>query len=395
MNVHSPSSLAHGPSGAGHVAARYSALVASGAIERDPAQVAVVRRLDALVEALEAYRPAPKSGLSWLFGKKAKPVTPRGLYIWGSVGRGKTMLMDLFYGSVRRRDKRRIHFHAFMADAHERIHDWRQKAKRGEVEGDDPIRPGAAALAAEAQLLCFDEFAVTDIANAMILGRLFTAMFERGVVVVATSNVEPQDLYREGLNRTLFLPFIGLLTERMEVLRLDARTDFRLEKIGDSPVYFVPADGAARAAMDDLFARMTRGGKPVPGSLEILGRSVPVPAHALGVARFSYEDLCRQPLGAADFIAIARAFHTIFIDGIPVIEATQRNEAKRFITLIDVLYERHVKLIASAEAEPQKLFRAESGTEAFEFDRTASRLTEMRSEDWLNRWQEAKAAAAS
>jgi cell division protein ZapE len=281
------------------------------------------------------------------------------------------------------RRKRRAHFHAYMADVHERIHDWRQKLKRGEVSGDDPIRPVAAALAEEAWVLCFDEFAVVDIADAMILGRLFTALFEQGVVVVATSNVPPDDLYKNGLNRTLFLPFISLVKDRMEVVELTARTDFRLEKLGDTPVYFTPADDAARAALDGVFARLTRGARPRPAALHVHGRRVEVPEQALGVARFPYELLCRRPLGAADYIAIARAYHTVLVDGVPALPPSRRDEARRLITLVDILYERRVKLIVSAEAEPEGLFQAETGNEAFEFARTVSRLAEMRSRDYL------------
>jgi cell division protein ZapE len=293
------------------------------------------------------------------------------------------MLMDLFHEAAPVASKRRTHFHMFMADVHERIHDWRQRLKRGEVKGDDPIAPVAAALADEARLLCFDEFAVTDIADAMILGRLFKALFEHGVVVVSTSNLAPDDQYREGLNRTLFMPFIALIKERMEVVHLDARTDYRLEKIGKSPVYYVPADDAARLAMDDMFARLTGGVAPKSVRLKVHGHAVEVPVQAMGVARLSYGQLCRQPLGASDYLALARAYHTILVEGVPVIPAGRRDEAKRFITLIDVFYERRVKLIVSADAEPQGLYRAETGREAFEFARTVSRLAEMRSRDYL------------
>ncbi|HEX8664629.1 MAG TPA: cell division protein ZapE [Beijerinckiaceae bacterium] len=368
------------------VSARCKALVAAGTIERDPAQVAAALKLDGLINALEAHRLARRpSGLGWLLGQRPAAETPRGVYIWGSVGRGKTMLMDLFHEAAPLASKRRTHFHMFMADVHERIHDWRQKLKRGEVKGDDPIAPVAAALAAEAKLLCFDEFAVTDIADAMILGRLFKALFEHGVVVVSTSNLAPDDQYREGLNRTLFLPFIDLIKERMEVVHLEARTDYRLEKIGESPVYYVPADEAARAAMDDMFARLTGGVAPRSVRLMVHGHPVEVPAQAMGVARLSYDDLCRQPLGASDYLALARAYHTILLEGVPVIPASYRDEAKRFITLVDVFYERRVKLIVSADAEPQDLYRAETGREAFEFNRTVSRLAEMRSREYLAR----------
>ena len=378
VNDHVPSAVTR------PVLSRYEALVQRGALERDPAQVAVARKLDALIAAVADHELATKSSaLGWLFGKRAPAEAPRGLYLWGSVGRGKTMLMDLFFEALHVRRKRRVHFHAFMADVHARIHAWRQALKAGEVRGDDPIKPVAAALAEEHWVLCFDEFAVTDIADAMILGRLFTALFSHGVVVVATSNVPPDDLYRGGLNRALFVPFIGLVKQQMDVAELDARTDFRLEKLGDSPVYFVPADEAARRALDGVFARLTGGAEPRAARLLVKGHPVEVPAQAMGVARLSYDEVCRRPLGATDYIALAQAYHTILIDGVPVIPPDRRDEAKRLITLVDILYERRVKLVVSAEAEPAALYRAEEGHEAFEFARTVSRLAEMRSREYL------------
>lgn len=364
---------------------RYAALVESGAIERDPAQVAVVRRLQALTETLASRRLAKKSSaLGWLFGsRQPPPEAARGLYIWGSVGRGKTMLMDMFYEAVPLPARRRVHFHAFMADVHERIHAYRQELKTGKVKEPDPIGPIAADLAAEATLLCFDEFTVTDIADAMILGRLFTALFAAGVVVVATSNVEPSRLYENGLNRALFLPFIALLASKVEVIRLDARTDFRLEKLGGAPTYHVPADAAAKAALDKAFTRLSGAAQGTPVTLAIKGHELKLPQAAAGVARASFADLCAQAYGASDYLALAQRFHTLVLDEIPVMEFDRRNEAKRFIILIDALYESHVKLVASAAAEPTGLYVARSGREAFEFDRTASRLIEMRSEEYL------------
>ena len=364
---------------------RYAALVETGAIERDPAQVAVVRRLTALEEALAARRLARKSSaLGWLLGRgKATTEPPKGLYIWGSVGRGKTMLMDLFYHASPIEKRRRVHFHEFLADVHGRIHAYRQRLKAGEVREPDPIAPVAAQLAEEASLLCFDEFTVTDIADAMILGRLFTALFSAGVVMVATSNVEPSRLYEGGLNRALFLPFIDLLTEKVEVVRLDARTDFRLEKLGGAPTYHVPADAAATTALDTAFRRLSGAAQGQRVTLDVKGHDFVVPQGAGGVARAPFEDFCAQAYGASDYIALAQRFHTLVLDGVPVMTHDRRNEAKRFIILIDTLYEHHVKLVVSAEAEPQHLYSASQGREAFEFDRTVSRLIEMRSQDYL------------
>jgi cell division protein ZapE len=239
-------------------------------------------------------------------------------------------------------------------------------------------------VADQVQLLCFDEFSVTDIADAMILGRLFTALFAAGVVVVATSNVEPSRLYEGGLNRALFEPFIALLQERLEVIHLTARTDFRLEKLTGSPVYFVPADAAAGAAMDAIFARLSSGSRGQPDILNIKGRTLKVPCAASGVARFGFADLCEEPLGAVDYLAIAKRYSTVMLDGIPVLRPEQRNEAKRFITLIDTLYDGHVKLIASAAAQPHALYEGTQGREAFEFARTTSRLIEMASTAYLS-----------
>ncbi|MCB8818994.1 cell division protein ZapE [Microvirga rosea] len=366
------------------MASRYDALVRSGAIERDPAQIQLIGRLDALAEELSGFRLARKnSALGWLFGKR-NPAPPKGLYVWGSVGRGKTMLMDLFFEAVAVRRKRRVHFHAFMADVHERIHAFRQKLKTGEARGDDPIAPVAADLAKEAWVLCFDEFAVTDIADAMLLGRLFTALFAQGVVVVATSNVEPDRLYEGGLNRTLFLPFIGLLKERMTVLKLEARTDFRLEKLAGSPVFYAPADDGSHTALTQAFRRLSGREKGAPVTLTVKGHPVEIPEAAGGVARARFADLCSQPLAAADYLAIAEKFHTLILEDIPRMTFERRNEAKRFILLIDALYDAHVKLLASAEAEAPELYQADTGREAFEFDRTVSRLIEMRSEEYLS-----------
>jgi cell division protein ZapE len=369
------------------ITAQYAAAVAAGRVERDPAQLAVVEKLARLESEIVEHRLARKSSsLGWLFaGRSNKPAALKGLYIYGEVGRGKTMLMDLFYEASPVKRRRRAHFHEFMIDVHERVHALRQKIKAGEHPDQDPIEVVAKDLAAEAWLLCFDEFHVTDIADAMILGRLFTHMFARGVVVVATSNVAPADLYKNGLNRALFVPFIAMLEERMNVVRLSSRTDFRLEKLAGMPVWYVPAAAAADLALDDAWEQLTRGNHGTAQDLPMKGRSIRVPRAAMGVARFSFHDLCEQPLGAADYLRIAREYHTIILDHVPAMTFDNRNAAKRFIILIDTLYDMNVKLIASAAAEPDALYHADEGYEALEFQRTASRLIEMRSEEFLAR----------
>lgn len=363
--------------------ARYAALVAAGKIEADPGQADLVRQLDRLEQRLQEHRLAQKSSsLGWLFGKREKSAPPlKGLYVYGEVGRGKTMLMDLFFEATAVRRKRRVHFHEFMADVHERVHTYRQEMKNGEAN-HDPVQRAAASIAEESWLLCFDEFHVTDIADAMILARLFTRLFELGVVMVATSNLAPSDLYKDGLNRALFLPFLALLEKHCAVVRLEARADFRLEKLTGVPTWYVPPDAKAEAALDNAWRRLADD-HGVPHELVVKGHIVRVPKAAMGVARFSFEDLCAQPLAAADFLKIAHEFHTILIDRIPVMDFARRNEAKRFIILIDTLYDHSVKLLASAQAEPDALYSGTEGYEANEFKRTASRLIEMRSQAYL------------
>jgi cell division protein ZapE len=358
----------------------YDALVTSGELKPDAAQAAIADALTALAAELE--RPVEKPGLfGRLLGREAPPEPVKGLYLWGGVGRGKSMLMDLFFGHVAVTPKRRVHFHEFMLEIHAAIHAAR------EASHEDPIPQVAKWEAGRARLLCFDEMQVKDIADAAILGRLFTALFEAGVTVVTTSNRHPTDLYKDGLNRQLFLPFIDLIQQRCRVMALHGPVDYRLERLGGAPTWYVPNGPAATEALSSAFFRLTdfsvedRAKVPsetiaVPG-----GRELFVPKSLKGVAVFSFSRLCRQPLGAADYLAIARRFHTVFLVGIPKMGPENRNEATRFVTLIDALYEYKVKLLAAADAEPQDLYP--EGDNAFEFQRTVSRLIEMQSADYM------------
>jgi cell division protein ZapE len=352
---------------------RLGAQVSAGELEADAAQHAVAARLDGLARKLDGWKRG-RGGLRSLFARANGPV-PRGLYVHGDVGRGKTMLMDLFFACAACAPKQRSHFHEFMVDVHERI-----AAARREVDGD-PIPHVAAGIAESAALLCFDELQVTDIADAMILGRLFKHLFERGVVVVATSNSAPEALYEHGLNRSLFLPFIALLREHMDIVELKAAKDYRLEKLAGQPLYFAPAGAQARAELDAHWDRLT--GRH-PGEVEVLevkGRSVRVPLASMGIARFSFAQLCEAPLGTHDYLRIAHTYHTLLVDDIPVMARDRRNPARRFINLIDTLYDNKVCLIASAAAEPDDLCEDDGTKKAFA--RTASRLIEMRSEEYL------------
>ncbi|MCV0394616.1 MAG: AFG1 family ATPase [Rhizobiaceae bacterium] len=364
---------------------RYDHLVETGQIRTDEIQREVARRLDRLIATLADKRLAAKaSALGWLFGRKNPSREPvKGLYLHGGVGRGKTMLMDLFFELVPVRRKRRVHFNDFMSDVHDRIAAHRLAVRNGDAKGDDPIAPVAKAIADEAWVLCFDEFSVTDIADAMILSRLFSALFGHGVVLVATSNVAPRDLYRDGLNRQLFTPFIATLEKHADILPLNGDTDYRLEKLSRLPVWITPLGPNARRVMDEAWEAAAAGLEEHPIEITLRGRRITVPRAAHRAARFTFAQLCDEPLGAVDFLAIADRFDTILIDDVPVLDQSRRNATKRFILLVDTLYDRGIRLIASAEATPDALYAGRPGTtEAFEFDRTASRLIEMQSRDW-------------
>jgi cell division protein ZapE len=363
---------------------RYDTLVAGGEIRHDAAQSEAAQKFDRLNERLAEKRLAAKSSpLGWLFASKQSADPVKGLYVYGDVGRGKTMLMDAFFAVAVTRRKRRAHFHEFMADVHERVHAARKARGNGSHKPADPIIIVADAIASETRLLCLDEFMVTDITDAMILSRLFGRMFERGLVLVATSNSPPEELYLNGLNRSLFLPFVDLLRRRAEVVHLVADRDYRLEKLGEASLYVTPLGPDADAALDRLWLGLTGTERGASTELPMKGRTIAVPRAEKGVARFSFDDLCRRPLGAGDFLKIARSFHTVLIDRIPVLEDGERNAARRLISLVDTLYDNRVKLAVSAEAEPAQLYTASEGAEALAFARTVSRLIEMRSQEYL------------
>ena len=375
------------PRASGPLAA-YRGLVAEGAFAPDAAQARAAEALDGLYARLRA---GPESGgaarhFARRLGLAPEPAPPRSLWLHGAVGRGKTALMDLFHARARTLPgvaARRAHFHAFMADAHARIHDWRTRERaRGFPAGADPIPPLAAALTTEAGLLCFDEFEVRDVADAAILGRLFAALLDSGVVVVATSNRAPRELYPGGLQRELILPFIALVEERFDIAHLDGATDWRLRGLRRMPVYFSPLGAAAERALDDAFARLAGDAQAVAEVLRVNGRDVAIPAANGGIARFAFDDLCARPLGAADYLSIAARFHTVLVSGVPQMPPEKRNEARRFAHLVDIFYDRRVKLVASADAPPDALYPRGDG--AFEFARTASRLVEMQTPDYLS-----------
>jgi len=360
------------------VQSAYDALVSRGELRPDPDQARAVGALDRLGAAVEA-QPSRGSLIWRLTGRKPEP--PRGIYMWGGVGRGKSMLMDLAHAAIAFSPKRRIHFHEFMLDVHERLRVERKK------EAGDPVPPVAAALAAEAKLLCFDEMVINNTADAMILSRLFSHLLGGGVTVITTSNRPPDDLYKHGLNRELFLPFIALIKQRLDVIGLNGPTDYRLERLGGMPTWHVPNGPAATAALREAFFRLTdypvEDAAAVPAvDLSVPGgRTLRVPKALKGVAVFSFKRLCGEARGASDYLAIARNFHTVILVGIPRLGPENRNEAARFVTLTDALYEHKVKLLAAADADPQGLYTQGDG--AFEFERTASRLMEMQSADYL------------
>lgn len=348
--------------------AAYRHRIATGDLAADDAQARAAARLDALAAELAAWRPE-----AW-FGRGAPP---RGLYLWGPVGRGKSLLMDLFFEAAPVAKKRRTHFHEFMLERHAFLRDARARG----VGQDQLIAQMAKQVADDARLLCFDELQVTDIADAMILGRLFERLFAENVVIVATSNRPPDDLYKNGLNRQLFLPFIALIKQRLELVEVSGPHDFRLRQLMAAPVWYAPLGPAADEALDRAWRRLTGGAAAQALTLDVGGRALRVEREAAGVARFTFDELCARPLGAADYLEIAERFHTVLLERIPRLEPAMREEAARFRTLVDALYEAKVKLVASAEAEPQKLYP--EGDQSFEFERTASRLMEMRSVHYL------------
>ncbi len=361
----------------------FRAMVAAGELAPDASQELVATRLQTLWTRLRGYDPPPRpangTGLfARLLRREPAPEAPNGLYIVGEVGRGKSMLMDLFFAAADVRRKQRIHFHRFMQNAHERFH----AIRSANPDTDDPIPPLADSIAAEAALLCFDEFQVHDIADAMILGRLFQALFDRGVVVVATSNTAPDDLFKGQPGRDAFRPFIALIKQRLDLVMMDEGRDFRRSRLRGMRTWLVPANARADGELDRAFAELTEGAPAGQATLRVMGRKFVVPLAAEGVARCDFDYLCGSALGRGDYLALATHFHTLILDGIPRLSPANYDKARRFITLIDTLYDHRVKLLASADAMPDQLYQ--HGENARMFERTASRLDEMQSADWLD-----------
>ncbi|AUM74319.1 cell division protein ZapE [Paracoccus jeotgali] len=362
----------------GPVTALYEARINDGLLQDDEAQREVLPILDAIATGLAHTDTAPKTRggwRGWFSGAGAAPQpAPAGLYLWGGVGRGKSMLMDLVMQATPIAAKRRVHFHAFMQEIQAGLNEAR---KRGD---QDAVRPVALAVARQVRLLCFDEMQITDIADAMIVGRLFQVLFEEGTCIVTTSNRVPEDLYKDGLNRQLFLPFIAMIRDRLQVVALDSPRDHRQDRIGGDKVWFCPLNRESRAEIDAIWRRITQGRPAPPLVLDVKGRKVEVAQHLDRMARTRFWDLCGRPLGPADYLALAEAVDLLVIDEIPQLSSSNFNEARRFVTLIDALYEAQVRLIASAAAEPENLYVEGEGS--FEFERTASRLREMQDADW-------------
>lgn len=369
----------HNYNNSDNIIAHYQKLIDSGKVAEDQSQKEVLRKFYKLQQDIELQILQESSNfLKKIFSSENDDSNTKGIYLYGDVGRGKSMLMDLFFKTSSLKNKRRVHFHAFMLEVHRSIFKWRNS----NTSGDDPIPPLAKKIASEAQLLCFDEFQVTDIADAMLLGRLFTELFNNEVIVVATSNRPPSELYKDGLQRERFLPFIDLLTENVEVVKLSADKDYRLSHLKAlSTVYYTPIDRNASSFLESTFNELTNGASPTSTTLQINGRDLIIPRSSADVAWMSFADLCEQPLGAADYIEIAREFGTLIISDIPEMSRENRNEAKRFVTLIDELYERKVKLICTAATSPEKIYAVGDGS--FEFERTASRLIEMQSTKYM------------
>ena len=367
----------------------YHRLIESGAIRPDPVQETAAARLQSLADDLFPYaqQMGHEGWLARLSMGRKRLSTPRGIYLHGGVGRGKTMLMDLFFNNAEVERRKRVHFHSFMLEVHTRVHRFREAVKAGRVaESRDPLKALARVIVDQAWLLCFDELHVTNIADAMILGRLFEALFEAGIVVVTTSNRPPVDLYKGGLQRELFVPFIGLIERRLDVIELDSGVDYRLERMRSVESYLTPANPENDARLEAAFRALTAGVEAGPWRVAVQGRTLDFPRMADGVLFTDFATLCERPLGAADYAAIASRCHTVVLKGIPRLGTSRHNEAHRFVTLIDTLYDHKVNLVCSADAPPETLYA--EGTGAFEFQRTASRLIEMQSDDYISSWED-------